>query len=117
MRIVGRQIAAFRAEQEDVRSAEVESVNNLTVESQTVRPVSSKKEAQKAKAEDRPTPVPNPDENEAKLTPKEVTIGRICCESMLLEAEGWIQMLRQGGSDLFMHSDRPVLQSKVQNFV
>lgn len=39
-----------------------------------------------------------------KISSREKTVGRIACQSMLLEAEGWIQLLRkQTGSDLFIH--------------
>lgn len=59
----------------------------------------------KTKNDEKGAPL-NDDTATMNLSSKEQTIGRICCESMLLEAEGWIQLLRHGGSDLFIHSDR-----------
>ena len=109
LRVVGRQIAAFNAtdvpdvtDEGDTESTAGTAPTVETPEKLMSRPTSMKKSDKTKSDFDK---IPH-DDHVSKTLSKEHKIGRICCESMLLEAEGWIQLLRHGGSDLFIHSDR-----------
>nr|AAL56435.1 integrin-like protein [Oikopleura dioica] len=115
LRTMGRQIAFFREGLRRPDEAELDYIEQRSTNLSTAGSIRPSAGAAGKKTSLKPEPSKmltrqalssakvacTAEESEALFSESDLAIGRICCESMLLEAEAWVQLLRSEGSDIF----------------